>query len=125
MNRQSTELETDAFGADFFGVDSLLDTDEPESDDAFDDESDELLVDAESDELLESPELEEPDGVVDEDVPRLSFLKKPLPLKVTPTGWNTFLTGITAPESGWVNSDSVSSWNDCCTSIVSPVSTNL
>lgn len=124
MGRQSIELETDAFGADFFGVDSLLDTDAPESDDTFDDESAEL-VDEESDELLESPEPFDPDGVVDEDLPRLSFLKKPLPLKVTPTGWNTFLTGITAPESGWVNSDSVSSWNDCCTSIVSPVSTNL
>jgi len=57
--------------------------------------------------------------------PRLSVLKKPLPLNVTPTGWNTFLTGMISPEDGWAASVSVSSANDCWTSIVSPVSTNL
>lgn len=37
---------------------------------------------------------------VDEDLPRLSVLKKPDPLNVTPTGVKTFLTGSTSPESG-------------------------
>lgn len=83
-------------------------------------DSDELLEPLESDELLEpleSDELEvslvEPDGFVDDVLPRLSFLKNPLPLKVTPTGWNTFFTAITSPESGCAYSLSVSSWNDC------------
>jgi hypothetical protein len=67
----------------------------------------------------------EPPDVVAEDLPRLSVLKNPLPLKVTPTGWNTFFTGMTAPVPGCVASVSVSSLNDCWTSIVSPVSTNL
>jgi hypothetical protein len=64
-------------------------------------------------------------GVVLEVLPRLSFLKKPVPLNVTPTGWNTFLTAMRSPESGWTYSVSESSVNDCCTSMVSPVSTNL
>jgi hypothetical protein len=64
-------------------------------------------------------------GVLADFLPRLSVLKKPEPLKVTPTGVNTFLTGITRPESGWAISVRFSSWKPCWTSIVSPVSTNL
>ena len=124
--------------AGFLGVDDslfvdfvdeeLLDSDELfESDDPLEDEDpdseepldelplDELPLDELSlDELsLDELSLDEPAGVVVEVLPRLSFLKKPLPLKVTPTGWNTFLTAKTSPESGcsyWVN---VSSWKDC------------
>ena len=58
-------------------------------------------------------------------LPRLSVLKNPLPLNVTPTGVNTFLTASTSPESGWANSVRVASVKACWTSIVSPVSTNL
>ena len=64
------------------------------------------------------------EGVVDF-LPRLSVLKNPEPLKVTPTGVKTFLTGMTSPESGWANSVRLSSWKPCWTSMVSPVSTNL
>ena len=64
-------------------------------------------------------------GVVDDFLPRLSVLKKPDPLNVTPTGVNTFLTGRTSPVSGWAISVRVSSWKPCWTSMVSPVSTNL
>ena len=93
-------------------------------------ESDESLELLESEELLpeESPleeSLVEPAGVVVEVLPRLSFLKKPLPLNVTPTGWNTFLTAITSPVAGCVSSVNELSWNDCWTSMVSPVSVNL
>ena len=63
--------------------------------------------------------------VLADDLPRLSVLKKPDPLNVTPTGVNTFLTGSTSPESGCAISVSASSWNACWTSIVSPESTNL
>ena len=53
-------------------------------------DSDGLLEPLESDELLDSEELEvslvDPDGFVDDVLPRVSFLKNPLPLKVTPTG---------------------------------------
>jgi hypothetical protein len=48
-----------------------------------------------------------------------------VPLNVTPTGWNTFFTGIVAPVTGCVVSVSVGSSNDCWISIVSPESTNL
>lgn len=58
-------------------------------------------------------------------LPRLSVLKKPDPLKVTPTGVKTFLTGSSSPESGWAISVRLSSWKPCWTSMVSPVSTNL
>ena len=88
-------------------------------------ESDELLDDEPDPLDVESDESEDPDVVVPEDEPRLSVLKKPLPLKVTPTGWNTFFTGRISPDSGCVYSVSVSSAKDCCTSMVSPVSTNL
>lgn len=66
-----------------------------------------------------------PDDDVDDFLPRLSVLKKPEPLNVTPTGVKTFLTGNTSPESGWAISVRVSSWNPWWTSMVSPVSTNL
>ena len=66
------------------------------------------------------------DGVVVDDfLPRLSVLKNPEPLNVTPTGVKTFLTGITSPLSGWAISVRFSSWKPCWTSMVSPVSTNL
>ena len=84
------------------------------------------------DEPLSEPELvvfESPvvgAGVVDACfLPRLSVLKKPDPLKVTPTGVKTFLTGSSSPESGWAISVRLSSWKPCWTSMVSPVSTNL
>ena len=97
------------------GVDDEPEPEDPDSDDEdFDDDDDE------SD--------DEPDsaaGVVVLDFPRLSFLKKPDPLKVTPTGWKTFFTAIVSPVSGWVYSVSESSVNACWTSMVSPVSTNL
>ena len=88
-------------------------------------ESDESLELLESDEPLLEESLVEPAGVVVEVLPRLSFLKNPLPLDVTPTGWKTFLTAITSPEAGCVCSVNDSSWNDCWTSMVSPVSVNL
>jgi hypothetical protein len=64
-------------------------------------------------------------GDVADFLPRLSVLKKPDPLNVTPTGVKTFLTGSISPESGWAISVRLSSWKPCWTSIVSPVSTNL
>lgn len=80
-------------------------------------EPDELVV-------FESPAVDA--GVVDACfLPRLSVLKKPEPLKVTPTGVKTFLTGSSSPESGWAISVRLSSWKPCWTSMVSPVSTNL
>ena len=97
--------------------------DEPESDDdPLDDLSPEDL-DPLSDVALDdlSPLLVD----VEDFLPRLSVLKKPDPLKVTPTGVNTFFTGSTSPVSGWAISVRVSSWNPWWTSIVSPESTNL
>jgi len=88
-------------------------------------ESDESLELLESDEPLLEESLVEPAGVVVEVLPRLSFLKNPLPLNVTPTGWKTFLTAITLPVAGCVCSVNESSWHDCWTSMVSPVSVNL
>jgi hypothetical protein len=88
-------------------------------------ESDDELFDESDDEPFDESDDVDPAGVVVEVVPRLSFLKKPLPLNVTPTGWNTFLTARVSPESGWTTSVSVSSLNDCWISMVSPVSTNL
>jgi hypothetical protein len=46
-------------------------------------------------------------------------------LKVTPTGVNTFFTAIDWPVVGCTASVSAASVNACCTSMVSPVSTNL
>jgi hypothetical protein len=66
------------------------------------------------------------DAALDADfLPRLSVLKKPEPLKVTPTGVKTFFTASSSPLSGWAISVRFSSWKPCWTSIVSPVSTNL
>jgi hypothetical protein len=64
-------------------------------------------------------------GVVADFLPRLSVLKNPDPLKVTPTGVKTFFTARTSPLSGWAISVRFSSWKPCWTSMVSPVSTNL
>jgi hypothetical protein len=66
-------------------------------------EDDEVSLDDEPlSELVELESLEPDDAVeVADFLPRLSVLKKPDPLKVTPTGVNTFLTGRTSPESGW------------------------
>lgn len=104
--------------------------DEPESfdfDESF--EPDEESFDEESfEELLSEPfdelESDEPAGVEALE-PRLSVLKNPDPLNVTPTGWNTFLTGRTLPDLGWLYSVRVSSVNACWTSMVSPDLTNL
>ena len=102
----------DPFVSDVVDVELLEESDEPESDEP---ESDEPPLD--------ESELE-PGGVVALD-PRLSVLKNPEPLKVTPTGWNTFFTGSMSPVSGWAYCVSESSVNACWTSMVSPVSTNL
>lgn len=73
------ELDDDS---DFVLDDSDFELDESESEpDDDDDDSD-----------FEFDESVEPGAVELEVLPRLSFLKNPVPLKVTPTGWNTFLT---------------------------------
>jgi hypothetical protein len=77
-------------------VDELLD----ESDDELFEESDDELLLESDDEPFDESEVVDPAGVVVEVFPRLSFLKNPLPLNVTPTGWNTFLTASMSPESG-------------------------
>ena len=107
-------------------LEALLD-DDPELSDFADD--DELLSD---DDELASDDGDEPESLVLEaavDVadflPRLSVLKNPDPLNVTPTGVKTFFTGRTSPLSGWAISVRFSSWKPCWTSMVSPVSTNL
>lgn len=99
-------------------VDALDSFDDVEPLDSFDEEE----LSAPFDEFDES--LDAPGGVLACD-PRLSVLKKPEPLNVTPTGWNTFLTGRSSPEPGWVYSVSVSSVNACWTSMVSPEAMNL
>ena len=115
-DRQSLEAEP---------LDALLDDDAVLSDFA----DDELLSDDE--ELLSDdedvPESLVPDEAVDvaDFLPRLSVLKNPDPLNVTPTGVKTFFTGRTSPLSGWAISVRFSSWKPCWTSMVSPVSTNL
>ena len=105
-------------------LEPLLD-EEPELSDFADDE----LV-SEDDELLSDDD--EPESFVLDDavdvadfLPRLSVLKNPDPLNVTPTGVKTFFTGRTSPLSGWAISVRFSSWKPCWTSMVSPVSTNL
>jgi hypothetical protein len=79
---------------------------------------------ASDDDVVDSFEV---DDVVDGPafLPRLSVLKNPEPLNVTPTGVKTFFTGRTSPLSGWAISVRFSSWKPCWTSMVSPVSTNL
>jgi hypothetical protein len=93
------------------------------------------LVESLDDEVEELPAslLDEPASFVsfapevdaEDFLPRLSVLKKPEPLKVTPTGVKTFLTGRSSPLSGWAITVRFSSWKPCWTSMVSPVSTNL
>ncbi len=107
-------------------LEALLD-DDAELSDFADDER--LLSD---DDELASDDEDEPESLVLEaavDVadflPRLSVLKNPDPLNVTPTGVKTFFTGRTSPLSGWAISVRFSSWKPCWTSMVSPVSTNL
>jgi hypothetical protein len=97
-------------------------SDEPSDVEPPDDESD-VVSDDESDDVSDEPLDDDPFPPLFDS--RLSVLKKPLPLNVTPTGWNTFLTGMTRPDDGWAASVRVSSVNDCWTSIVSPESTNL
>lgn len=116
--------------------------DEPELDALLDDEMPDVVLVVESlddvPEAVLSDEPEDPDAPLSEDslvpddavevadfLPRLSVLKKPEPLKVTPTGVKTFLTGRTSPVWGWAISVRLSSWKPCWTSMVSPVSTNL
>ena len=94
----------------------FVDDDEPLSDD------EEPLSDDEDE--AESFVLEAAVDVADF-LPRLSVLKNPDPLNVTPTGVKTFFTGRTSPLSGWAISVRFSSWKPCWTSMVSPVSTNL
>lgn len=119
------DFEVDDFEADDFEVDvEVVVEAELESDGELDELSDvvfdeEDAPDSDSDELL-SLEDEVSDCFFSEellpfseDFERLSVLKNPEPLKLTPTGWKTFLTGITSPEAGCANSDSVSSLNDC------------
>lgn len=108
----------------------LLD-DEPEPPDFVEllSDDDELASDADdplSDDEDE-PESFVPDAAVGvaDFLPRLSVLKNPDPLNVTPTGVKTFFTGRTSPLSGWAISVRFSSWKPCWTSMVSPVSTNL
>jgi hypothetical protein len=87
------------------------------------------VLESDDDELDVSDEVEsfEVDEVADaaDFLPRLSVLKNPEPLNVTPTGVKTFFTGRTSPLAGWAISVRLSSWKPCWTSMVSPVSTNL
>jgi hypothetical protein len=102
-------LDDDPELSDFVdvGEEPLSDDEEPLSDD----EPESFVLDAAAD--------------VADFLPRLSVLKNPDPLNVTPTGVKTFFTGRTSPLSGWAISVRFSSWNPCWTSMVSPVSTNL
>jgi hypothetical protein len=107
----------------------VLEEPELEEPELVDDEPD-VEPDVEPDEMSpdEPAVLDELDvlpGAVDADDPRLSVLKKPAPLKVMPTGWKTFLTGSSSPDSGCSSSRRLSSWKDCRTSTVSPVPMNL
>ena len=130
VERQLSEEEPDELEPE---LDPELDELEP--DELDDPELSDVLVDEPSlddeplSELDEEPalvSLEVDDGGLEADcLPRLSVLKKPEPLKVTPTGWNTFFTGRRSPDPGWAYSVRESSVNACWTSMVSPVSTNL
>ncbi len=88
--------------------------------------SDVVLVLASLDVVPEAELSDEPDEPLSEDslppddavegadfLPRLSVLKKPEPLNVTPTGVKTFLIGMTSPLSGWAISVRLSSWKPC------------
>jgi len=106
--------------SDFFVDDSDVFDDEDSVD--FDEPDDEALLS-----VLDEPPSDDELAGLDDDVldERLSVLKNPDPLNVTPTGVNTFLTGRTSPVWGWASSVSVSSVKPCWTSTVSPESTNL
>ena len=129
MPRLSTQRRDrqllDELPAEELELEPLLD-DEPELSDFADDElvpdDDELL--SEDDEDVGSFALVDAGDVADF-LPRLSVLKNPDPLNVTPTGVKTFFTGRTSPLSGCAISVRFSSWKPCWTSMVSPVSTNL
>jgi hypothetical protein len=82
---------------------------EPDVDDDSDFDPDESDFEALSDEPPASLDA----GDEADFLPRLSVLKKPDPLNVTPTGVKTFLTGISSPESGWATSVRFSSWKPC------------
>ncbi len=86
---------------------------------------DEPLSEPEEPVVFDSPVVDVDAALEDGFFPRLSVLKNPEPLKVTPTGVKTFLTGRISPLSGWAISVRLSSWKPCWTSMVSPVSTNL
>ena len=106
-SRSATTLSTSK--GDRQSFDDELESDELEVDDVEPDEpalsdfvvDDELSLDdvplSELDDELDSLSLDvdDDDVVVDDFLPRLSVLKKPEPLNVTPTGVNTFLTGRT------------------------------
>jgi hypothetical protein len=124
QGRQSLELDDFDFDVDDdFDDDELDDSDEDFEDfDELESEPDELLSpeDELSDDVLDDPPSPDFPESLDDlplsvavDFCRLSVLKNPEPLKLTPTGWKTFFTAITSPDSGCVNSDSVSSLNDC------------
>jgi len=122
-DRQLLEAEPELLGElleelldDAAELSDFVDDDEPLSDD------EEPLSDDEDE--AESFVLEAAVDVADF-LPRLSVLKNPDPLNVTPTGVKTFFTGRTSPLSGWAISVRFSSWKPCWTSMVSPVSTNL
>ncbi len=112
-------LEPELFEPELFELSDFVVDDDVSLDD-------EPLSELDEPVLFESPAVVDDDGVVVDDFfPRLSVLKKPDPLNVTPTGVNTFLTGRSSPLSGWAISVRLSSWKPCWTSMVSPVSTNL
>ena len=102
----------------------------PDEDPELSDFADDELSDDEDDELLSDDDdaasfVLDAAGDVADFLPRLSVLKNPDPLNVTPTGVKTFFTGRTSPLSGCAISVRFSSWKPCWTSMVSPVSTNL
>ena len=85
--------------------DELLDDEPLELSDFVDDE--ELLSEDDDEPLSDDDEPESFDslvevdaGDVDDFLPRLSVLKNPEPLNVTPTGVKTFFTGRISPLSG-------------------------
>jgi hypothetical protein len=110
---QSPELddfEPDDFEPDDFEPDDS-EPDDFELDDSELDDVDAAAASFVPPEPLSLDPLEDsPDDVVPDDfLPRLSVLKKPEPLNVTPTGVKTFLTGRTLPVSGWAISVRLSS----------------
>lgn len=107
---------SDFLVSDFLDVEESEDDDEEDESDAFEEEESEpedpLSFDPPSFEPLSlDPWSLDPwsfDEVADF-LPRLSVLKNPDPLNVTPTGVKTFLTASNSPDSGWATSVRVSS----------------